>query len=147
MALPSRSASVTAVLTGALLLACRLLVALERISQTPFKLNRFQFDTLGESGFFHIVYLKETPIFAVLKSATALPFGVYLVVWFVTQGAFGGCAAKRPWALECNAFGVKIATLFDIGLPLIPSVAHTRGDASGNASRTAFSILRTRSQA
>ncbi len=55
------------------------------------------------------------------------PFGVYLVVWSVTQGALAGCAAARPWALECNAFGVKIATPFDIELPLIPSVARTRG--------------------
>jgi len=29
------------------------------------------------------------------------------IVGYVTQGAFYGFAATRPWALGCNAFGVN----------------------------------------
>jgi hypothetical protein len=57
----------------------------------------------------------------------------------VTQGALRGCAAARPWALECNAFGVKIAALFDINAPLIPSLDRTREDGL-------FRFFETRSQ-
>ena len=56
----------------------------------------------------------------------------------LTQGALRGYAASRPWALECNAFGVKTAILFDIDMPHITLSPDVRGDASGNASKTAF---------
>ncbi len=39
-------------------------------------------------------------------SVCVTPIGVFATE-FMTQGALCGFAAARPWALECNAFGVK----------------------------------------
>ena len=35
------------------------------------------------------------------------PSGYVRVVWSVTQGALRGFAAARPWAVECNTYGVR----------------------------------------